>query len=141
MEDKEVAAQVNKLLKTKKMNEQEGRLSDLPAMKEEILFNDFTKMDLRVGEIKTAEKLEKSDKLLKFSVDIGLETRTILSGVAKHFTPQAMIGKKVIVVANLASRRIMGVESQGMLLFAENRDGKLIAVSTDDDAQNGASIN
>ncbi|MDE0472289.1 MAG: methionine--tRNA ligase [Ekhidna sp.] len=141
MEDKEVAAQVNKLLKTKKMNEQEGRLSDLPAMKEEILFNDFTKMDLRVGEIKTAEKLEKSDKLLKFSVDIGLETRTILSGVAKHFTPQAMIGKKVIVVANLAPRRIMGVESQGMLLFAENRDGKLIAVSTDDDAQNGASIN
>ena len=141
IEDKEVAAQVSKLLKTKKMNEQEGQTSELPAMKEEILFNDFTKIDLRVGEIKTAEKLEKSNKLLKFSVDIGLETRTILSGVAKHFTPQEMIGKKVTVVANLTPREIMGIESQGMLLFAENSDGKLIAVSPDDEAQNGAPIN
>lgn len=141
IEDKEVEQQVNKLLETKKMNEEENNVSDLPALKDEIVFDDFMKMDLRVGEIKTAEKVEKSNKLLKFTVDMGLETRTILSGVAKHFSPEEMIGKKVTVMANLAPRKIMGVESQGMLLFAENSDGKLVAVSPDKDAENGAQIN
>ncbi|WP_370090509.1 methionine--tRNA ligase [Ekhidna sp.] len=141
IEDKEVEAQVNKLLETKKMNEQENSKPELPALKEEIVFDDFMKMDLRVGEIKTAEKVEKSNKLLKFTVDMGLETRTILSGVAKHFTPEEMIGKKVTVMANLAPRKIMGVESQGMLLFAENSDGKLVAVSPGADAENGGTIN
>jgi len=140
IEDKEVEAQVNKLLETKKMNEQEQQGPDLPALKEEIVFDDFVKMDLRVGEIKTAEKVEKSNKLLKFSVDMGLETRTILSGVAKHFSAEDLIGKKVTVMANLAPRKIMGIESQGMLLFAENSDGKLVAVSPGEDAENGATI-
>ncbi|MEQ6168988.1 methionine--tRNA ligase [Ekhidna sp. MALMAid0563] len=140
IEDKAVEAQVNKLLETKKMNEQENTTPDLPKLKDEIVFDDFLKMDLRVGEIKTAEKVEKSNKLLKFTVDMGLETRTILSGVAKHFTPEEMVGKKVTVMANLAPRKIMGVESQGMLLFAENSDGKLVAVSPGEDAENGASI-
>ncbi len=140
IEDKEVEAQVNKLLETKKMNEQENSTLDLPALKDEIVFDDFLKMDLRVGEIKTAVKVEKSNKLLQFTVDMGLETRTILSGVAKHFTPEEMIGKKVTVMANLAPRKIMGVESQGMLLFAENSDGKLVAVNPGEDAENGASI-
>lgn len=141
IEDKDVEKQVNKLLETKKMNEQENNTSDLPELKDEIVFDDFMKMDLRVGEIKTAEKVEKSSKLLMFTVDMGMETRTILSGVAKHFAPEDMIGKKVTVMANLAPRKIMGVESQGMLLFAENADGKLIAVSPGDHAQNGAQIN
>lgn len=140
IEDKDVEKQVNKLLETKKMNEQETNTPDLPALKDEIVFDDFMKMDLRVGEIKTAEKVEKSNKLLMFTVDMGLETRTILSGVAKHFTPEEMIGKKVTVMANLAPRKIMGVESQGMLLFAENADGKLVAVNPGKDAQNGATI-
>lgn len=140
IDDKEVEAQVNKLLETKKMNEQENSTPDLPALKEEIVFDDFLKMDLRVGEIKSAMKVEKSNKLLQFTVDMGLETRTILSGVAKHFTPEEMVGKKVTVMANLAPRKIMGVESQGMLLFAENSDGKLIAVNPGADAENGASI-
>lgn len=140
IEDKDVEAQVNKLLETKKMNEQENSTSDLPALKDEIVFDDFMKMDLRVGEIKTAEKVEKSNKLLKFTVDMGLETRTILSGVAKHFSPEEMIGKKVTVMANLAPRKIMGVESQGMLLFAENSDGKLVAVSPGTEAENGSTI-
>ena len=140
IEDNEVEAQVNKLLETKKMNEQENNTPDLPALKDEIVFDDFMKMDLRVGEIKTAEKVEKSNKLLKFTVDMGLETRTILSGVAKHFSPEEMIGKKVTVMANLAPRKIMGVESQGMLLFAENSDGKLVAVSPGTDAENGSQI-
>lgn len=140
IEDKEVEAQVNKLLQTKKMNEESNTKPDLPMLKEEIVFDDFLKMDLRVGEIKAAEKVEKSNKLLKFTVDMGLETRTILSGVAKHFSPEEMIGKKVTVMANLAPRKIMGVESQGMLLFAENPDGKLVAVNPGKDADNGASI-
>ncbi|MEO9869500.1 methionine--tRNA ligase [Ekhidna sp.] len=140
IEDTDVEKQVNKLLETKKMNEQENKTPDVSALKDEIVFDDFMKMDLRVGEIKTAEKVEKSNKLLQFTVDMGLETRTILSGVAKHFTPEEMIGKKVTVMANLAPRKIMGVESQGMLLFAENSDGKLVAVNPGSDAENGATI-
>ncbi len=140
IEDEEVEAQINKLLETKKMNEQENAGPDLPPLKDEIVFDDFLKMDLRVGEIKTAEKVEKSNKLLKFTVDMGLETRTILSGVAKYFTPEEMIGKKVTVMANLAPRKIMGIASQGMLLFAENSDGNLVAVNPGKDAENGATI-
>ena len=140
IEDADVDTQVNKLLATKKMNEEESKGPEVPALKDEIVFDDFMKMDLRVGEIKSAEKVEKSNKLLKFSVDMGLETRTILSGVAKHFTAEEMVGKKVTVMANLAPRNIMGIESQGMLLFAENSDGKLVAVSPSSDAENGATI-
>lgn len=140
IEDADVEKQVNKLLETKKMNEQETNTPEVPALKDEIVFDDFMKMDLRVGEVKTAEKVEKSNKLLMFTVDMGLETRTILSGVAKHFTPEEMVGKKVTVMANLAPRKIMGVESQGMLLFAENSDGKLVAVNPGKDAENGATI-
>lgn len=140
IEDKDIDVQVNKLLETKKMNEQEANVPELPAMKEEIVYDDFMKMDLRVGEILTAERVEKSNKLLQFTVDMGFEKRTILSGVARHFTPEEMIGRKVTVMANLAPRKIMGVESQGMLLFAENADGKLVAVSPGADAQNGATI-
>jgi methionyl-tRNA synthetase len=138
IEDKVVEAQVNKLLETKKMNEQEN--SDLTPLKDEIVYDDFVKMDMRVGEIKTAEAVEKSNKLLKFTVDMGLETRTILSGIAKFFSPEEMVGKKVVVMANLAPRKMMGTESQGMLLFAENADGKLVAVNPGDDAENGAVV-
>ena len=140
IEDAVVEAQVNKLLETKKMNEEENNTPDLTPLKEEIVFDDFVKMDLRVGEIKTAEAVEKSNKLLKFTVDIGLETRTILSGVSKHFTIEEMIGKKVVVMANLPARKMMGTESEGMLLFAENADGKLVAVNPGNDAENGAVI-
>ncbi|MEQ9404598.1 MAG: methionine--tRNA ligase [Cyclobacteriaceae bacterium] len=140
IEDGVVEKQVNKLLETKKMNEQENNTPELTPLKEEIVFDDFMKMDLRVGEIKTAESVEKSNKLLKFTVDMGLETRTILSGVSKHFTTDEMIGKKVVVMANLAPRKMMGTESQGMLLFAENADGKLVAVNPGQDAENGAVI-
>ncbi|MEP5614104.1 MAG: methionine--tRNA ligase [Cyclobacteriaceae bacterium] len=140
IEDAVVEAQVNKLLETKKMNEEENNAPELTPLKDEIVFDDFVKMDLRVGEIKTAEAVEKSNKLLKFTVDIGLETRTILSGISKHFTIEEMIGKKVVVMANLPARKMMGTESEGMLLFAENADGKLVAVNPGDDAKNGAVI-
>lgn len=99
------------------------------AMKETIQFDDFTKMDIRTGTILTAEKVEKSKKLLKLSVDLGFEQRTILSGIAEYFQPEAVVGKEVIVLANLAPRSIMGTESQGMILMAEDADGKLSFVS------------
>lgn len=141
IEDDAIQKQIDKLLATKKMNEQEQQPEKpLTPLKDEIVFDDFMKIDLRVGEIKTAEKVEKSNKLLKFSVDMGMETRTILSGIAKHFTPEEMIGKKVVVMANLAPRKIMGIESQGMLLFAENVDGRLIGVHPGTEADNGGTI-
>jgi len=140
IEDKTVEEQVQKLMDTKKANEAAEQTPQVAPAKEAINFDDFMKMDLRVGEIKTAEKVEKSNKLLKFTVDTGLDQRTIVSGIAKHFTPEEMIGKKVVVMANLAPRKIMGIESQGMLLFAENEDGSLKAVSPDAGAENGATI-
>ena len=98
------------------------------------------KMDLRVGEILTAESVPKSNKLLKFTVDTGLDRRTIVSGVAKHFSPQEMVGKKVTVLLNLAPRKIMGITSEGMILFAENEDGSLKFVAPETTAINGAEI-
>lgn len=140
IEDQEVEKQVQKLLDTKAMNEKETTAPQVSPEKDEITYDDFMKMDIRVGEILEAEKVEKSNKLLKFKVDTGIDQRTILSGVAKHFSPEEMIGKKVTVLVNLAPRKIMGVESQGMLLFAENEDGSLKAVSPAEDAENGAGI-
>ncbi|MCC6280827.1 MAG: methionine--tRNA ligase [Saprospiraceae bacterium] len=98
-------------------------------MKETIQFDDFAKMDIRTGKILTAEKMEKSKKLLKLSVDLGFETRTILSGIAEHFSPEEVVGREVVVLANLAPRPMMGVESQGMILMAENAGGQLSFVS------------
>jgi methionyl-tRNA synthetase len=98
-------------------------------MKETIQYDDFAKMDIRTGTILTAEKMEKSKKLLKLSVDLGFEQRTILSGIAEHFQPEEVVGKQVIVLANLAPRAMMGTESQGMILMAEDADGKLSFVS------------
>ncbi|MBV6645812.1 MAG: methionine--tRNA ligase [Cyclobacteriaceae bacterium] len=139
IEDEAIENQVNKLMETKAANDQQNTVNVNPA-KEEIAFDDFMKMDLRVGEILTAEPVPKSNKLLKFTVDTGLDKRTIVSGIAKHFTPEEMVGKKVTVLVNLAPRKIMGVESQGMLLFAENADGSLKSVMPAQDAENGAGI-
>jgi methionyl-tRNA synthetase len=102
------------------------------ALKSEIQFDDFAKIDLKVGTIVTAEKVEKADKLLKLSVDLGFETRTVVSGIALHFKPEEIVGKQVVVVANLAPRKMRGIESNGMILMAEDKEGKLhfVAPST-----------
>jgi methionyl-tRNA synthetase len=94
-------------------------------LKPVIQFDDFAKIDLKVGTILSAEKVEKADKLLKLSVDLGFETRTIVSGIALHFNPEEIIGKQVVVVANLAPRKMRGIESNGMILMAEDAAGKL----------------
>jgi methionyl-tRNA synthetase len=109
-------------------------------MKEAIQFDQFAQMDIRTGTIVTAEKMEKSKKLLKLSVDMGFETRTILSGIAEHFAPEAVVGKQVIVLANLAPRLMMGVESQGMILMAEDPEGKLSFVSPNAVWPNGMGV-
>ncbi|MDR3680218.1 MAG: methionine--tRNA ligase [Flavipsychrobacter sp.] len=108
--------------------------------KETITFDDFAKIDLRAGTILTAEKVEKADKLLKLTVDMGTEHRTIVSGIAMHFKPEDVVGKQVTVVANLAPRKMRGIESQGMILMAENAEGKLIFVSPAEHTDAGSEV-
>lgn len=108
--------------------------------KPEIVYDDFARLDLRIGTITAAEKVEKADKLLKLQVDLGFEIRTIVSGIAQHFTPDSLVNKQVIVVANLAARKMRGIESQGMILTAEQPDGKLILVNPDSITANGSSV-
>lgn len=109
--------------------------SDKPYKEQsaEILYDDFAKIDLRVGKVLEAEPVKGSKKLLKLFVDIGYEKRTILSGIAAYYSPEDMIGKKVVVVANLKPRPMMGTESHGMILMSENRDGKLVIVDSDNE--------
>lgn len=123
IEDKTVDAQVQKLLDTKLANQ----LANAPVMpaKENVSFEDFSQMDLRIGTILSVEKVAKTKKLLKLTVDTGLDKRTIVSGIAEHFTPEELVGQQALVLLNLAPREIKGIESQGMLLLAENADGKL----------------
>lgn len=109
-------------------------------LKDEIQFDDFAKMDIRVGTIIHAEAIKKADRLLKLEVDLGFEKRTIVSGIAEHFSPETIIGKQVQVLVNLAPRKMRGVESQGMILFAEDLAGKLQFVSPIEDIENGSSV-
>ena len=114
--------------------------SAVANLKSEIIYDDFEKLDFRIGTINAAEKVEKADKLLKLQVDLGFEQRTIVSGIAQHFTPESLINKQVIVVANLAPRKMRGIESQGMILTAEQPDGKLILVNPDQMTVNGSNV-
>jgi methionyl-tRNA synthetase len=110
------------------------------SLKPEIVFDDFGKIDLRVGTIIDAKKVEKADKLLQLEVDLGTEKRTILSGIAMHFDPAAIVGKQVVVVANLAPRTMRGVESKGMILMAEDANGKLYFVQPSEAIAAGSTI-
>lgn len=144
IEDDEIKFQIEKLkagLVKKEEQKMEAPKSEIATLKSEIVFDDFAKIDLRVGTIVTAEKVEKADKLLKLSVDLGFETRTIVSGIALHFKPEDIIGKQVVVVANLAPRKMRGIESNGMILMAEDKDGKLHFVNPDSNINSGAPVN
>ncbi len=115
--------------------------AEAPAAKSEITYDDFAKIDLRVGTILKAEKVEKADKLLKLELDMGNnELRTVVSGIAMHFKPEEIVGKQVTVVANLAPRKMRGIESNGMILMAQNADGKLIFTSPLETADNGSEV-
>lgn len=114
--------------------------TNFPPQREEATFDDFMKMDIRLGKILEAEKVEKADKLLKLLVDTGIDKRTIVSGIAEHYSPEEVIGKTVSVLINLAPRKIRGVESQGMILMAENAAGELSFVSPEKDFPAGSEI-
>ncbi|MBD2702750.1 methionine--tRNA ligase [Spirosoma sp. BT702] len=138
IEDDEINKQIQKLLNAKRMNELETK--NVPEIRSEITYDDFAKMDIRIGTITEAERVPKSDKLLKLKVDDGLGGRQILSGIAKHFTPEEVIGKQVTFLANLAPRKMMGLESQGMILMAEDRDGKLSLITPGESVWNGGTV-
>jgi methionyl-tRNA synthetase len=121
-----------------KPNEETSSVST--SLKETIQFEDFDKIDLRVGKILTAEKVEKADKLLKLTIDLGFEQRTVVSGIALHYTPEEIIGMQVTLVANLAPRKMRGIESNGMILMAENAEGKLIFINPHGEAMNGSAV-
>lgn len=139
IEDHVIENQVRKLA-TDSAEKNDGTTIEVEPQKEVISYDDFIKMDLRTGTILEAEKVPKSNKLLKFLVDTGVDKRTILSGIAKHYAPEDMIGKQVTVLINLAPRKIMGIESQGMILMAESADNKLQLLQPDDHTNNGSVI-
>ena len=147
VEEEEIVAQVEKLkagmvktVDSNKMTADSQKAEAAIAVKPEIVFDDFAKIDLKVGTIVTAEKVEKADKLLKLQVDLGFETRTIVSGIALHFAPEDIVGKQVVVVVNLAPRKMRGIESNGMILMAEDNTGKLHFVKPEAAINPGAGV-
>ena len=139
IEDSEIQAQLDKLEASKKANEAANKVVE--PQKDTIAFDDFTKLDLRVGTVLEAEKMPKAKKLLVLKVDTGIDVRTIVSGIAESFTAEEVVGKKVTVLVNLAPRALRGVESEGMILMTENAEGKLVFVNPDDaNVSNGLQI-
>ena len=137
IEDKEIEAQIQKLLDTKIENE---AAAPAKPSKPVIEFDDFAKMDIRIGTILEAEKVAKTKKLLKIIVDTGIDKRTVVSGIAEFYNPQDIINKKVSILVNLAPRKLRGIESQGMILMAEDNDGKLCFVAPTEDVNNGSEV-
>ena len=134
IEDEKIEEQIKKLKK------QEQKTSKFPPMKDEITFEEFSKMDIRVGTITAAEKVEKADKLLKLTVDTGIDIRTVVSGIAESFEAKDIVGQKVSILLNLAPRKIRGVESQGMILMAESEEGELAFVAPTKEINSGNTI-
>jgi methionyl-tRNA synthetase len=151
IEDVEIAAQIEKLQTNmiKPSSQQPAEEQKVAAATEkpqtvntkpEIVFDDFAKIDLKVATIIAAEKVEKADKLLKLQVDLGFEKRTIVSGIAMHFKPEEIVGRQVVIVANLAPRKMRGIESNGMILMAEDKEGKLHFVNPESSIDAGAGV-
>lgn len=150
IEDEEIAAQIQKLNDAAQIKKMETTptptsttaptTSAIAAVKPEIVFDDFAKIDLRVGTIVAASKVEKADKLLQLSVDLGFETRTIVSGIAQHFEPASIVGKQVTIVVNLAPRKMRGIESNGMILMAEDANGKLHFINPSENINPGSGV-
>ena len=143
IEDEEIQKQLDKLAATRKANEAAEAAKEYKPepMKPEVAFDTFEKLDIRVGHIKNCQKVKKSNKLLQFTIDDGSGTdRTILSGIAKFYEPEQLIGKDVLFVANFAPRKMMGLESQGMILSAVNFDGSLSVTTTLGEVKPGSQV-
>ena len=138
IEDKAIQVQLDKLANSKKMNEMNK--SSIPPAKPGISYEEFDKMDIRIARILHAERVPKTDKLIRLELDTGLDTRTVVSGIAEYFDPADLPGKKVSLLANLAPRKIRGIESHGMILLAEEPDGKLVFVVPEEGSSEGASV-
>ncbi|MEN8250455.1 MAG: methionine--tRNA ligase, partial [Bacteroidota bacterium] len=138
IEDKVVEEQIEKLQKTR--NDNEVTMAEVKELKGEITYDDFAKLDIRIGTVLEAEKMPKSKKLLKLKIDTGIDQRTVLSGIAHQFEPESLIGKQVTVLANLAPRKMMGIESEGMVLMAEDASGALQMLIPEDEVNNGSQV-
>lgn len=136
--DEEIARQTDKLLASKKSNETAA--ARIAPAKDAVSFDDFTKIDIRTATILEAEKVPKTTKLLKLKIDTGADIRTIVSGIAEYYEPEAIIGRQISIVANLESRKIKGIESKGMILMAEDSDGRLVMVSPEVKVNDGSMI-
>ena len=144
IEDTEIAEQIEKLktglIKSETTAKMENTKPETAKPKPEIAYDDFAKLELKTGIVTACEKVAKADKLLKLEVDLGTEKRTIVSGIAQHYTPEEMVGKQVIVVTNLAPRKMKGIESQGMILTAEDSDGKLQLLRPENPVSPGSNV-
>ena len=140
IEDDVIQAQLDKLEAARKANLEAEAAQNVTEQKAEVSFDDFQKMDIRVSTILAAEKVAKTKKLLKLSIDTGIDKRTIVSGIAEYYTPEQLVGRQVLVLANLAPREIKGIESRGMILMAEDALGRLVLVQPEDKTMSGAMI-
>ncbi|MBR6266620.1 MAG: methionine--tRNA ligase subunit beta, partial [Bacteroidales bacterium] len=141
IEDTEIDAQIKRLEEIKKAREAEAKKNaPVAPQKETIVYDDFAKMDIRVGTILAAERVPKTDKLMKLTVNVGIDTRTIVSGIAEHFTPEECVGRQVCVLVNLQPRKLKNIESNGMILMAEGADGKLQFVAPEEKIKEGCAI-
>jgi methionyl-tRNA synthetase len=142
IEDEVIEKQVQKLIAKKQSIEKPAEVSEraLVPAKENIVYDQFAAMDIRTGTILTAEKVAKTKKLLKLTIDTGLDQRTVVSGISEHFEPEAIIGKQVSILVNLEPREIKGILSQGMILMAENAEGVLSFVSPGEGMHNGSVV-
>jgi methionyl-tRNA synthetase len=138
IEDEAIERQVQKLLDTKKVNEQKEKRAN--PVKAPVVYDDFAKLDIRVGKVLECVKVPKADKLLQFKIDDGLGGRTILSGIAEYYQPEELVGKMVCFIANLEPRKIKGILSQGMLLSAESFDGNLRLIHPDASLEQGSTV-
>jgi methionyl-tRNA synthetase len=138
IEDSVIEAQVQKLLNTKKANEAANYKAS--PVRETIEYDDFAKLDIRVGNILECKKVPKADKLLQFKIADGLENRTIISGIAQHYKPEDLVGKQICFVANLVPRKLKGIVSEGMILSAEDFDGKLSVITPEKEVKPGSEV-
>ena len=138
IEDSVIEAQIKKLQDTKEANKLKNFKPQPVA--ENVAFDDFLKLDIRVGKVLECQKVPKADKLLQFKIDDGMGGRTIVSGIAKYYAPEDLVGKEVCFIANFAPRRLKGVESQGMILSAENADGSLVVIGPQGEVHPGCQV-
>jgi methionyl-tRNA synthetase len=140
IEDEVIQKQLDKLAATKAANQAAEAAQNVEAQKEAVSFEDFQKMDIRVSTILAAEKVAKTKKLLKLTVDTGIDKREIVSGIAEHFTPEELVGQQVLVLVNQQPREMRGILSSGMILMGEDASGKLVLLQPSQKTNSGAIV-